>query len=112
MLATLATQLRFVRDVQSVDTAGVEPLQAIRDETAAGIQERTIGLDSLKDALAEEVVVGRNRRPRRPRSGVTTSTVRQEGGDKKHPNSVEDWDVLSMAEGKVGRYFVVNSSKE
>src|SRR3954454_3409908 len=33
MLKTLHSQLHFVRDIQSVDTEGVEPLQSIRDET-------------------------------------------------------------------------------
>ncbi|KAI9737277.1 MAG: hypothetical protein M1818_005810 [Claussenomyces sp. TS43310] len=100
MLQTLATQLHFVREIQSVDTTGVLPLQAIRDETAAGVAERTIGLDALRAALDDETIVGRNRRPRRRRRDAVETTAER-----------EDWDRLGMAEDKVGRYFVVRSGK-
>lgn len=104
MLATLHAQLHFVRDIQNVDTEGVEPLQSIRDETEEGIREVTIGLDQLKEALAKEDVVGRNRRPRRRRT------------EKVDAKDVEDWDVLGTAGDKVetpgGKYFVVRSGKD
>jgi hypothetical protein len=107
MLRTLESQLHFVREIQSVDTTGIEPLQAIRDETSEGIREITIGLDALKDALSQERVVGRHRRPRRRRR---EELVGGEGRNEKERNPEEDWDVLGMAERKVGRYFVVDSS--
>jgi len=92
-----------VRDIQKVDTEGVEPLVAIRDETEEGIREVTIGVEQLKEALAKEVVVGRNRRPRR------------RTGDVVDGRGVEDWDVLGTAgekvEGPTGRFFVVRSGK-
>jgi hypothetical protein len=101
MLATLESQLHFVREIQAVNTTGIEPLQSIRDETEEGMQELTIGLDDLKDALAEETIVGRNRRPRRRR-------VEEVEGMKQ--NEHEKWDVLGLAERKIGRYFVVDST--
>ncbi|KAF3766011.1 hypothetical protein M406DRAFT_243751, partial [Cryphonectria parasitica EP155] len=67
MLQTLHTQLHFVRDVQSVDTTGIAPLRSIRDETSAGISEATVTLDSLREVLGRENVVGHRRRPRRDR---------------------------------------------
>ncbi|KAG9246467.1 DUF726 domain protein [Calycina marina] len=101
LLATLESQLLFVRAIQAVDTDGIEPLQAIRDETADGERERTIGLDDLKEALGREDVVGRMRRPRRRR-----------GKGRKE----KEWDVLETAgevvENGIGRYFVVRSGKE
>ncbi|KAK3304508.1 uncharacterized protein B0T15DRAFT_494964 [Chaetomium strumarium] len=103
MLATLHAQLHFVRDIQRVNTDGVEPLSSIRDETAEGMRAATITVDTLKSALAEEEVYGRCRRPRR----------RRRRGDQKKEvvdgAGVEDWDVLGCASEKVGRYFVVRS---
>lgn len=99
LLGTLSSQLHFVRAIQSVDTRGVEPLRAIRDETAAGMAEQTIGLDSLRAALDKEDVVGHARRPRRRR-------------DKIDAGDVEGWDALAGASLKAGRYFVVRSGKE
>lgn len=101
MLKTLHSQLHFVRDIQSVDTEGIEPLVGIRDETKAGIESETISLDTpeIMKALENEVVLGRNKRPRRRRD-VKVDT-----------QGVEDWDVLGTAGRTEGRYFVVNSGK-
>lgn len=137
MLATLSSQLRFVRAIQSVDTSGVAPLRVIRDETALGLREQTIGLAELRDALESEVVVGHARRPRRRRQAQglapraveqQSSSTRQAGGGEEAegrdslkgydgaqvrarvPNEEEDWDVLAGAsETAAGRYFVVRS---
>lgn len=104
MLKTLHSQLHFVRDIQSVNTEGVEPLQSIRDETEEGIKEATIGLQDLKGTLEKEDIVGRNRRPRRRR------------GEPVDTTGVEDWDVLGTAGEKIetaaGKFFVVRSGKK
>lgn len=104
MLKTLHSQLHFVRDIQSVDTHGVEPLQSIRDETEEGIKDITIGIEDLKEALEAEEIKGRNKRPRRKR---------EEPVDTK---GVENWDVLGAASKKVetplGKYFIVNNGRE
>ncbi|GAW13175.1 hypothetical protein ANO14919_025550 [Xylariales sp. No.14919] len=103
MLATLSSQLHFVRAIQSVDTAGIEPLRVIRDETAQGLSEQIIGLEEMRDTLMFEDMVGQARRPRRrPRlpTQSLTHTLDQEEG----------WDVLAGAkETAGGRYFVVRS---
>ena len=103
MLKTFHSQLHFVKDIQSVDTEGVDPLVRIAEETEVGRREATIGLQDLKDALDKEVVIGRNKRRRR---------VRDEGTVEKG----EDWDVFKTATETVevpgaGRYFVVRSGK-
>jgi hypothetical protein len=99
MLDTLAAQLHFVGEIQRVDTTGVKPLQAIRDETKAAEQEQTIGLDTLKEALDREKVIGKwHRRIQRDTTPVDA-------------HDVEDWDVLGSAEKKVGKYFVVESER-
>ena len=104
MLKTLHSQLYFVKDIQSVDTEGVEPLQSIRDETKDGIREATIGLDDLRETLNAEEFVGRNRRPRRRRGAAVTQ------------KEVEGWDVFGTATETVefggGRFFVVRSGKD
>ncbi|KAI9158458.1 Glutamyl-tRNA(Gln) amidotransferase subunit F [Paramyrothecium foliicola] len=98
MIATLQSQLQFVRAVQRVDTTGVEPLSAIRDETEHALRENTIGLEELKDALAKEVREGHYKRPRRVK-------------EKLAPDE-EKWDALATASRKAGRYFVVDSAKK
>ena len=98
-IATLRTQLHFVRDVQSVDTAGLKPLQAIRDETKEGMKQYTIGIKDVEQALLQEDSYGHNRRPRR-RKGKASA------GD------VEDWDALATAARKAGRYIVVNGAEQ
>ncbi|KAH6618505.1 hypothetical protein C7974DRAFT_31288 [Boeremia exigua] len=99
MLDTLAAQLHFVGEIQRVDTTGIEPLRAIRDETKAAEQEQTIGLDTLKDALAKEKTIGKwHRRIQRDTTPVNAKEA-------------EDWDVMGSAERKVGKYFVVESER-
>jgi Asp-tRNA(Asn)/Glu-tRNA(Gln) amidotransferase C subunit len=103
MLQTLHSQLHFVRDIQRVDTEGIEPLQSIRDETEEGIRDATIGMEDLRGAFREEEIRGRNRRPRRKRTPVVEM------------KEVEGWDVLGTAGETVrvggGRFFVVRSRK-
>jgi Asp-tRNA(Asn)/Glu-tRNA(Gln) amidotransferase C subunit len=103
MLSTLHAQLHFVRDIQRVNTEGVEPLYSIRDETAEGMREATITVDTLRSALAEEDVFGRCKRPRRRKRRADQENQVLDGA------GVEDWDVLGCASQKVGRYFVVRS---
>lgn len=99
MLDTLAAQLHFVGEIQRVDTTGVRPLRAIRDETRGAQEEQTIGLDTLKEALANEKLIGKwHRRIQREITPV----------DAK---GVEDWDVLGSAEKTAGKYFVVESER-
>ncbi|CEJ80503.1 hypothetical protein VHEMI00682 [[Torrubiella] hemipterigena] len=97
MIKTLQSQLQFVRAVQRVDTKGVEPLRAIRDETLQGVKERTVSLDSLREVLDQETTVGHYKRPRRVKSNVQSDA--------------EDWDPLSAASEKAGKYFVVDAKK-
>jgi hypothetical protein len=110
MIRTLQSQLHFVRDVQAVDTAGVAPLRSIRDESAAGRREETIGLDRLRTELALEAPFGRSGRPRRIKqkqqpvgaaAATTTATTADPG-----------WDVLGTAPRRAGNYFVVKSRQE
>ncbi|KAL2116957.1 hypothetical protein VTJ04DRAFT_9125 [Mycothermus thermophilus] len=108
LLQTLKSQLHFVRHIQSVPTDSVAPLSAIRDETSAGLQESAIGLDDqgVKTALDQEVIWGRCKRPRRRRKGsIGAAGEHKDTGQAE----VEEWDVLGMAQEKVGRYFVVRS---
>ncbi|KAK7180082.1 hypothetical protein DPSP01_011175 [Paraphaeosphaeria sporulosa] len=99
MLSTLADQLHFVGKIQQVDTTGVKPLRAIRNETAAAEVEQTVTLETLKDALAKEKVIGKHyKRIQRATTPVDASDV-------------ESWDVLGSAERKQGKYFVVESER-
>ena len=101
MLETLSSQLHFVRSIQSVDTAGVEPLRSLRNETEEGDKERTFGMAEMKDALAKEEVVGKyHKRIRRRKDGRQDEAVK----------IAEEWNVLGSAQRKVGRFFVVEGA--
>lgn len=101
MLDTLQSQLQFVRAVQRVDTAGVEPLRAIRDETQDGVRANTITLEDLRPVLDREELVGHYKRPRRIMDSA-------DEGDEP----AERWHVLGAASRRAGKYFVVESSKQ
>jgi Asp-tRNA(Asn)/Glu-tRNA(Gln) amidotransferase C subunit len=100
MLETLDSQLHFVKEIQQVDTAGVAPLRALRDETQASDREQTITLGTLEEALSKEQVVGKHYK-RIKRTPRTT--------DAKVPS--EDWDPLPQAQNRAGSYFVVENEK-
>ncbi|KAF8425667.1 hypothetical protein EV426DRAFT_54970 [Tirmania nivea] len=78
LMKTLLDQLHFVKDVQSVDTSGIEPLAVIRDEVSV----REYSIQDIAPAAEKEV--GKQ-------------------------GSVQ-WDVLSLAERKLGSYLVVDEA--
>ncbi|KAH3945391.1 hypothetical protein HBH70_054410 [Parastagonospora nodorum] len=99
MLDTLAAQLHFVGKIQEVDTTGVEPLRAMRDETIAAEEEHKITVATLQEALDKEKVIGTHyKRIQRDASPVDAKDA-------------EDWDVLGSAERKAGKYFVAESER-
>ncbi|KAG8627096.1 hypothetical protein KVT40_004579 [Elsinoe batatas] len=105
LLSTLAQQLHFVRQIQDVDTTGVEPLTGIRDETEEGRREGEFTLSMLEKVMQGEDVRGRYA-PRRRRRKLDKEVVEGQGHGKGK-GELEEWDVLGNAERKVGRYFVV-----
>lgn len=97
MLKTLESQIHFVKEIQRVDTTGVEPLRSIRDESPAAVEEMTIGVGQLKDAMAKEKVSGRRRR-----------IQRAQGERNDRPDgSAWDGNALGSASKTKGPYFVV-----
>ncbi|PYH94610.1 DUF726-domain-containing protein [Aspergillus ellipticus CBS 707.79] len=100
MLETLESQIHFVKQIQSIDTTGVEPLQSIRDESSEAVKENTIGLEQLREALSKERVVGRNKR-----------IQRLEGPKNDRPDG-DAWDgnALVYAPKTKGRLFVFGSA--
>lgn len=99
MLKTLESQIHFVKEIQHVDTTGVEPLRIIRDESPAAVEEMTIGVEQLKDAMAKERVSGRRRK-----------IQRVQGERNDHPDgSAWDGNALSSASKTKGYYFVVET---
>jgi Asp-tRNA(Asn)/Glu-tRNA(Gln) amidotransferase C subunit len=100
MLSTLSAQLHFVKEIQKVDTAGVQPLRSLRDETASGEKAAELGLDAFEDALACEEVRGEfHRRIRRRKDAAPVKTE-------------AEWNVFAAASKKTGRYFVVEGGKK
>ncbi len=104
MIADLQAQLRFVRAVQEVDTAGVEPLAALRDESEEGEREGTIGLEEMRGELGKEVVVGMRGRIVR-RKG-------EEGQGEEGEGEQGGLDLLAQAPRRLGRYVVVDTAKD
>ncbi|CRK33323.1 hypothetical protein BN1708_001011, partial [Verticillium longisporum] len=103
LLAALHAHLRFVRDVQAVDTKEVEPLRALRDETARGRVAATVGLAELRSTLDKEVAFGHRQRPRRVKGNK--AAVDQDA------RTAETWNPLGTAQRTAGKYFVVQSKK-
>ncbi|KAI9665694.1 MAG: hypothetical protein M1821_003628 [Bathelium mastoideum] len=101
MLATLNTQLQFVREIQKVDTTGVKPLRSLRDETPQGQKESEVRLRDLKEAFDREEVRGKHHKRIRRRQQAPVDT-----------QGAEDWNVLGYAERTVGKFFVVENTKE
>ena len=102
MIKDLQSQLKFVRAIQEVDTEGVEPLQSIRDETQDAQRENEITVTTLREELDKEEVVGKRGRIRR----------RMEVPDAARDEQVNDWDPLSQAPKKLGRFIVVDTAKD
>lgn len=97
---SLERQLHFVRNIQSVDTSGVEPLQSIRDETHQAMQERVVGLKQLRGALQQEKTFGHRKRPKK---------LERKNNETNHR---EEWNIPSTASQKTGNYFLVRPGKQ
>ncbi|CDM35338.1 hypothetical protein DTO013E5_7841 [Penicillium roqueforti] len=97
MLDTLESQIHFVKEIQLVDTTGVAPLARIRDESPAAMEEETIGIERLRDALAKEKVSGRR------------GKIQRVPGEKNnHPDGTAwDGNALGSATKTKGKFFVV-----
>ena len=116
MIADLESQLQFVRTIQKVDTEGVEPLKAIRDETMEAERQGEIGLEELKEDFETEEVVGRRGRIRNKNVGnkskVTSKNAELESGKWDANTGPEGWDLLKQAPKKMGRFVVVETVKD
>lgn len=100
MLATLSSQLHFVKEIQKIDTTGVEPLRSLRDETAEGERSAELGMEALREALEKEEVRGKfHKRIRRKR---------ERGAVKRE----DEWDVLGTTGKRTGKFFVVEGGKK
>lgn len=100
ILETLESQIHFVKEIQKVDTTGVEPLQAIRDESPEAMRENTIGLEQLREAMSKERVIGRNKRIQR----IESARNERPDGD------VWDGNALGYASKTKGNFFVVDTA--
>ena len=95
LLNDLGSQLQFVKAIQLVDTEGVEPLVAVRDETEEGQQEAEITFDTLRDEFDKEEVLGERR------------CIRRRSEAKAKEKDLESWDVLACAPKTRGRFIAL-----
>ncbi|KAI1612792.1 hypothetical protein EDD37DRAFT_320070 [Exophiala viscosa] len=118
MMETLAQQIHFVKEIQKVDTTGVEPLVAIRDETVEAQQESQFTKESLAHFLALEERRGKSGRIRRrrdtepvpPQDTRPKRFLPEKADDRlKDPFALSD-DPGFEADKKRGQYFVVRRS--
>jgi len=102
MISDLQSQLRFVQAIQQVDTEGVEPLVALRDETEEAKREDEITIESLREEFAKEEVVGM-------RGGIRR---RRDAPDVERREEVEEDALLGQAGKRTGRWVVVDTAKD
>lgn len=114
MVKDLQSQLKFVQAIQEVDTKGVEPLEAIRDETKAAEMENTITVDTLQAEFEKEEVVGRRGRIRRkkPEMDDVEKNAHSDENGASTVSATKQWDPLRQAPKKQGRYFVVDTAND
>ncbi|KIX04112.1 uncharacterized protein Z518_07665 [Rhinocladiella mackenziei CBS 650.93] len=116
MLSTLSQQIHFVKEIQKVDTTGIKPLVAIRDETNEAIAEQTITRAKLDQFFAAELKRGKNGTIRRAKDNymVISSTDQL---DPREENSINDRleDPFHLGENeesrRMGRYFFIKREK-
>ena len=99
MLKDLELQLCFVSAIQRVDTADVQPLVSIRNETEEGYGDEAITLDALKEDLAKEEAVG------------TRGRIRRSSDGKVGKDDAENWDPLASAPSTKGRFIALDTRK-
>ena len=100
MMRTLTAQLHLVKEIQGVDTTGIEPLRSIRDESPEAVQEIEITVDALQTVFDNEQITGWSRRITKTRNEPHAETTR-----------AESWDVLGNAKETSPPYFVVGTRK-
>ena len=95
-----------------MDTHGVTPLRSIRDESEEAEKESEITVDSLRDALAKEKVVGKHyKRIRRDGGcggGLGEGEKEREKEEEGEGTGVADWDVFGQTVRSFRGYFVVD----
>ncbi|OCT46169.1 hypothetical protein CLCR_01304 [Cladophialophora carrionii] len=118
MLRDLRDQVHFVKEIQKVDTTGVQPLVAIRDETSEHRREQTITRGKLAEYLALEVKKGKNGTIRRRRDTYQVTSFSPDSQPwREDPiawSKVEDpWATGEGAETRrMGRYFFVKRRQD
>lgn len=106
MISDLQSQLQFVRAIQEIDTEGVEPLVALRDETEEGEKESMIGLEEMRGELEKEEVVGMRGRI------VRKKGAKVQGGREVGEEESGNLDLLAQAPRRWGRYVVVDTARD
>lgn len=113
MLRDLRDQVHFVKEIQKVDTTGVQPLIAIRDETSEHRQEKTITRGTLAEFVALEEKTGKNGTIRRRKDTyqVTSFTPDSEPWVEDRIGWSEVQDPWATGEGaesrRMGKFFFV-----
>lgn len=120
MLSTLRAQVHFVKEIQKVDTTGIQPLVSIRDETRDKVWASMMTEEKLEQFFAQEEKVGVNGTIRRREK--RSSPIANNGGADVAPDAQAEMDIVdkpfSMAGGsseegrRIGQYFYVKRSKK
>jgi hypothetical protein len=105
-----------VKEIQKVDTTGVEPLVAIRDETDEAIREQTVTAHKLDQFFAQEEEVGPNGTIRRRKDVQMVVTDDKESS----PNRFKPVQRLNApfelgrneTNRRIGNFFYVKKAKK
>lgn len=101
ILQGLDAHLNFVKDIQSVDTSDVKPLRNFHNESQATEHNREITIDSLREALENEELIGKHQ-----------SRIRKKLSTDKITNDAEALDVSKWPGISDGGFFVLDVVKE
>ena len=120
MLSTLRAQVHFVKEIQKVDTTGVEPLVSIRDETRDHVWSSMMTEEKLEPFFRMEEKVGVNgtikRRENRKSAIISHGDADGDAGAEVETDPVDK--PFSMAVGeseqgrRIGQFFYVRRSKK
>jgi aspartyl/glutamyl-tRNA(Asn/Gln) amidotransferase C subunit len=118
MLADLRSQVHFVKEIQKVDTTGVEPLVAIRDETAEAREENTFTKASLAEFIALEEKKGSHGTIRRRKDTFQVTSYTTDGGNEEDvpPAWAKVENPFDLGTGgelrRMGKFFMVKKTKK
>jgi aspartyl/glutamyl-tRNA(Asn/Gln) amidotransferase C subunit len=113
MLRDLRDQVHFVKQIQKVDTRGVKPLVAIRDETSEYREEQTISVNRLHHFIKLEEKKGTNGTIRRNKAYDHFPDLTFHRRPQRWSTVPDPWATGKGADSrKMGKFFYVQRKQD